>query len=154
MSLSALNVVKLFVPWIVKVVYKCELLVAEVIVVVVVNLWLRINRCRKLSVDDVDFFKPHRALAMLRYIHSCSASFSFSWDSGELIQARQNNRDTQETRRLFFEIKLTLSRWKMCLWCDLRNVKTTRTTSLKWLHRRSYFTDNQYKFPGNVAFIM
>lgn len=54
MSLSVLNVVKLYVPWIVKVVYKCELLVA--VVEVVLNVWLRINRCRKLSVDDMDFF--------------------------------------------------------------------------------------------------
>lgn len=53
MSLSVLNVAKLFVPWVVKVVYRCELLGA---VVVVLNLWLRINRCRKLSVDDMDFF--------------------------------------------------------------------------------------------------
>lgn len=54
MSLSAFNVVKLFVPWIVKVVYKCQLLVA--LVEVVLNIWLRINRCRKLSVVDMDFF--------------------------------------------------------------------------------------------------
>lgn len=45
---------KLFVPWIVKVVYKCELLVA--VVEVVLNIWLRINRCRKLSVGNMDFF--------------------------------------------------------------------------------------------------
>lgn len=55
MSLSVLNVVKLFVPWIVKVVYKWKLLVAGV-VAVVLNLWLQINRCRKLSVGAMDFF--------------------------------------------------------------------------------------------------